>query len=165
MPRGMCADPAREAARCEAIRLSRVRRKAALGYINSPATRRAISRASRGRPWTEAQRIAIVAAKKGKAPKNFAACLAAAHARVMPRGAANPSWVGDAVGYAGIHTWIRSRLGRPKKCNRCHTTEAKRYEWANRSRRYLRRIWDWERLCVSCHRKDGYQRGEYQARR
>ena len=73
----------------------------------------------------------------------------------------NPSWKGDEVGYYGLHTWVARKLGKPKKCNRCGTTKAKRYEWANISREYKRDLSDWERLCASCHRQDGFDSGEY----
>lgn len=38
------------------------------------------------------------------------------------------------------------------KCERCHRTDKKKYEWANKSGRYLRDLTDWIRLCTSCHR-------------
>lgn len=54
-------------------------------------------------------------------------------------------------------------LGRPSQCSRCGTQTAQRYEWANVSGQYRRDAADWVRLCVSCHRKEGYERGEYAA--
>ena len=61
------------------------------------------------------------------------------------------AWKGDAVGYHGLHKWIQSRLGKPKTCWACGTTKAKRYEWANKSKKYKRSVSDWVRLCKSCH--------------
>jgi hypothetical protein len=78
------------------------------------------------------------------------------------RGANNPGWKGDGVGYSALHGWVRRALGSPSCCERCGTTKAKRYEWANKSLQYRRDLTDWERLCASCHRKDGFVRGEYQ---
>ena len=68
-------------------------------------------------------------------------------------GKSNPSWVGDNITYSGVHKWIRKELGAPSRCWECGTTEAKRFEWANISRRYKRRVDDWKRLCTSCHHK------------
>lgn len=54
-------------------------------------------------------------------------------------------------GYRGIHNWVERTLGKPKLCEHCETTTAKRYHWANISGKYLRDKSDWLRLCVSCH--------------
>lgn len=69
------------------------------------------------------------------------------------RGEQNPAWKGDDVGYAALHVWIESRLGRPMICSTCGTLEAARYEWANISREYKRDLADWTRLCARCHRR------------
>lgn len=72
-------------------------------------------------------------------------------------GAKSPHWKGDKVKYAGLHAWIRRHLGTPSFCEHCKTTTAKRFEWANISKKYTREFADWIRLCVSCHRKyDGH---------
>lgn len=65
----------------------------------------------------------------------------------------NVNWVGDKVGYDGLHDWVKVRLGTPSKCEFCGTTEKRLYHWANKSRLYKREISDWIRLCVSCHKK------------
>lgn len=77
------------------------------------------------------------------------------------QGEKSSSWKGEKAGYDAKHWWIRHKLGTPNKCERCGSTTATRYEWANISRNYSRDLDDWERLCVSCHRKEGYKRGEY----
>lgn len=64
-------------------------------------------------------------------------------------------------GYHAVHNWIRNIFGAPNICERCGTRNAKRFEWANKSRQYKRDISDWERLCVTCHRRDGFVYGEY----
>lgn len=61
------------------------------------------------------------------------------------------NWKGDKVGYWGIHSWIESRKGKPKICELCNTTKAKRFDWANKSGLYKRKFSDWQRLCVTCH--------------
>ena len=69
----------------------------------------------------------------------------------------NPMWKGDDVGYGGVHNWIIKKLGQPKKCDICGMCDKKKvYEWSNKSRTYKRRLSDWQRLCVSCHRKYDY---------
>lgn len=56
-------------------------------------------------------------------------------------------------GYHAIHAWVRTRLGRPMHCEKCGTTEKRRYEWANISGQYKREVSDWMRLCKPCHYK------------
>lgn len=63
----------------------------------------------------------------------------------------NKSWKGDKVGYEALHDWIRRIKGTPKKCEICGTTNAKKYEWANISKKYIRDINDWKRVCTKCH--------------
>lgn len=149
-------------ARARKISESRRRKFAEQGYLNSPDARRKMGEAAKGRITSDETRAKQSAAKKGRKPANHADALAAAHAKPRPIGAEHPSWKGDAVGYHGVHIWIRKTLGRPSCCERCGATEAKRYEWTNKSRQYRRDLTDWERLCASCHRKDGFAHGEYQ---
>lgn len=66
-------------------------------------------------------------------------------------GEGNPLWKGDDVGYGALHTWVKTALGRPSKCEHCGTTKAQRFEWANKSGKYLRDLTDWIRLCKKCH--------------
>ena len=69
------------------------------------------------------------------------------------------AWKGDGVGMVSLHDWVRSRLGTPSKCEHCGKTEAKKFEWANKSHEYKRDLTDWVRLCVPCHRKyDGHSK-------
>ena len=62
-------------------------------------------------------------------------------------------WAGEKVGKSGVHAWIEKTLGKPGKCEFCLTIEAKRFEWANKTGKYLRNINDWIRLCSKCHHK------------
>ena len=158
-------DPQKEAERAAKISASRKRRMAELGYINSPETRAKISAAQTGRKQSSEHRANISASLKGRRPANFEAMLAKGHATPKPTGAANHAWKGDDVGYQGVHLWVRNQLGRPALCSECGTTTAKRFEWANISMEYMRDLTDWRRLCVSCHRKEGFARGEYKPRR
>lgn len=70
----------------------------------------------------------------------------------------SPRWIGDKVGYAGLHDWVETQLGKPKHCAKCNTSRDTKYEWANRSRKYKRDVTDWIRLCVSCHQKADYHK-------
>jgi hypothetical protein len=63
----------------------------------------------------------------------------------------NPSWKGDEAGYTALHSWVSRKLGRPKLCAACGTTNSPKFEWANVSGNYLRDLADWERLCRACH--------------
>lgn len=70
----------------------------------------------------------------------------------------HPKWKGDKVGYSGIHTWIKKKLGQPAKCEHCGKIGEKKngrwnIHWANKSGKYLRDKNDWIALCVSCHSK------------
>jgi len=63
------------------------------------------------------------------------------------------NWLGDEVGYSGVHRWIVKWKGKPSVCEICGTTTAKRYDWANINHTYRRVLEDYIRLCTSCHRK------------
>lgn len=63
------------------------------------------------------------------------------------------AWKGDKITYAGIHSYIKLKFGKPLKCEECKTEKAKRYDWANVSGKYLRAREDWRRLCRKCHFK------------
>ena len=63
------------------------------------------------------------------------------------------NWKGDRAGYNPIHQWVARQLGRPKRCEHCGTTLAKRFCWANKNHKYRRVLDDWIRLCTSCHLK------------
>lgn len=68
----------------------------------------------------------------------------------------NGMWKGDNVSYAMLHAWVRRWKGKPNFCSRDLSHEAKRFEWANVSGKYLRNLNDYESLCPSCHRKKDY---------
>lgn len=64
-------------------------------------------------------------------------------------------WKGEKVGYRALHRWIEKRLGKPRHCAFCQSTdrEPREYHWANISKSYLRDLSDWIRLCATCHGK------------
>lgn len=54
--------------------------------------------------------------------------------------------------YRHLHRWVTRKLGRPKQCTECNTTDAV-FHWANISQEYMKDLSDWRRLCAKCHRK------------
>lgn len=69
----------------------------------------------------------------------------------------NPAWMGNKVGYGGVHNWIRNKFGKANKCENTNCTkESKTFEWANISGKYKRDIEDYFQLCRSCHRRFDY---------
>jgi hypothetical protein len=67
----------------------------------------------------------------------------------------HPLYKGEAVGYAALHIWIRSRKPQPAKCEMCGE-ETDKLDLANISQKYIRETSDWEYLCRKCHMiKDG----------
>lgn len=68
---------------------------------------------------------------------------------------------GDLNKYNRIHYWVRAKLGRPNRCEECGVSGPKEsnhfYQWSNISRKYLKELSDWRRLCKYCHiRQDSY---------
>lgn len=61
----------------------------------------------------------------------------------------NPQWKGDNVGLNALHEWVRSRLPKPDKCQKCF--EGPAYDLANITGRYTRDLSNWKYLCRHCH--------------
>lgn len=72
----------------------------------------------------------------------------------FPKGETHPNWIGDEVGYSGLHTWIKYNFIRPNNCENCETDKiySRFGNWHNISGKYLRKRDDWEFLCAKCHR-------------
>lgn len=66
----------------------------------------------------------------------------------------NPNWKGTNAAYRSIHEWVQNHLGSPNTCKKCKKTnlKAQQIHWANISGRYIRKLKDWIRLCVKCHK-------------
>lgn len=69
----------------------------------------------------------------------------------VPRGEGHWNWRDSSAAYNSIHAWVERELGKPKVCNICKTTTAKKFEWSNISGFYHRDFKDWIRLCTKCH--------------
>ena len=83
-------------------------------------------------------------------------CYYKRHRKIVKKGEDSPNWKGDKVGKDALHCWVIKHLGKPKKCEHCGTTKAKKYEWSNISQKYKRDLKDWQRLCTKCHAKYDY---------
>lgn len=66
-------------------------------------------------------------------------------------GANNHMWKGDQVGYAAGHERAAKARGTPQLCEHCGTTTMP-CEWASITGDFGD-IWDYKRLCRSCHAK------------
>jgi len=82
--------------------------------------------------------------------------------RIHRSGSNNNLWLGEKVGYCGIHDWLRAKYG---SATFCENKECKgispNYEWAKlKEKSYQRRRGNFVRLCRSCHRK--YDKSNYQ---
>ena len=66
----------------------------------------------------------------------------------------NPMWKGDKVSKVALHTWIKNRKPKPKKCEICKKN--KPHDLVNISKEYRRDPDDYEWICRRCHMvKDG----------
>jgi hypothetical protein len=73
-------------------------------------------------------------------------------------GERNGAWRSDSAKYAAFHLRVQVARGKPQLCARCDTTDRDtRYEWANLTGRY-EDVDDYERMCVTCHRRFDAQR-------
>lgn len=73
----------------------------------------------------------------------------------------HPHWKGNAVGYCGVHDWVRLRLPVFSNCSFCEIPNriiidkrgvARNYlHLANLSGTYKRELEDWTYLCPPCH--------------
>ena len=66
-------------------------------------------------------------------------------------------WLGDKVGYSGVHIWIRKTLG-PASNYECKCGKQAKH-WSNKDHSYKRKKSDYTARCVSCHRKYDYANG------
>lgn len=64
----------------------------------------------------------------------------------------NSSWKGDHAKYAALHLRVEAARGKPQQCEVCAVATPGRYEWANLTGQYTD-IYDYQRMCVSCHRQ------------
>lgn len=65
-------------------------------------------------------------------------------------GQSNGSWLGEKVGYWGVHSWVKRNKPKSTICENCETPTVK-LDLANISGEYRRDILDFEWLCRACH--------------
>ena|SRR3990167_9223635 len=128
----------------------------------SEETKKKLSEARKGKKHSEETKRKLSEMKRGKSIRHSGSFKKGHDVpqewRETYRGENNRHWKGDKVKYRSLHSWIERQLGKPRKCEFCEITIAKRYEWANISGEYKRDISDFMRLCVKCH--SAYDRGK-----
>ena len=63
------------------------------------------------------------------------------------------AWKGEKCSYRTLHFWVERHIGRPNKCSECGKVGyGHNMHWANKSGHYKRKLTDWVRLCVKCHK-------------
>lgn len=60
-------------------------------------------------------------------------------------------WAGNKVSYNALHAWLYREKGKAIECKECGSK--KNVQWANKSKKYLRKLNDWIPLCGVCHRR------------
>ena len=66
------------------------------------------------------------------------------------RGVKSQNWVGDKVGYCGIHDWLQLNFGKANKCEQCGSFE--KVQWAKlKDKSYERKRENFWQLCSKCH--------------
>ena len=141
----------------------------------SRETRKKLSLRSKGRKFSEEfKKKDSEAIKKLWQNKEYREKMMKAHlgqvawnkGKKMPEmsGELHPNWLGDNVGYTGIHLWVKKISGKADQCDNrtsqfldfsCNR-KSNNFHWANKGGEYLREISDWMKLCVSCHRRYDY---------
>lgn len=69
-------------------------------------------------------------------------------------GERNYAWMGEKVGYRGLHQWVRRLKGKPTRCSHCgkESDRPRVIQWANVDGKYRRNLDDFIALCASCHK-------------
>lgn len=103
------------------------------GHVQSRKIKEKISKAHKGKRFSEEHRLNISKSKRGS--KAY-------------------QWKGEGCGYRSLHHWVEKELGKPKICEFCKNSNLnhRQYNWANKSHEYKRDLSDWLRLCVKCHK-------------
>lgn len=81
-------------------------------------------------------------------------------------GEKNGNWIGDKIGYYGIHSWLKNYFGKATKCQQCGSI--KNIVWAKlKGKKYQRKRENFWMLCAKCHvhyDKIGFKKGIAQAK-
>lgn len=68
----------------------------------------------------------------------------------VPKGEKHKDWKGDKASKLALHYYIKRRLPKPDKCQRCNK---KKFLELSNNGRYSRKLSDWEWICRNCHAK------------
>ena len=95
------------------------------------------------------KKIGLSLKGRKKSPEHRAKISLAARIRLaVPEN--NPNYKSDAVGYVGIHLWLRKHFKKTGNCGQC--TSAKRTYWALlKGKNYERKRENFWELCAKCH--------------
>jgi hypothetical protein len=94
----------------------------------------------KGVPLSESTKKKISIAQKNRSHEN-------------QRGEAHGMWKGDAVGLTALHDYIKARLPRPHKCQKCGIV-GKPLDLHNIDKKYTRDLTMWIYLCKKCHAEE-----------
>lgn len=146
-------------------------------YTRTKEHGRNISKANKGRKLSKEHRKSLSEATKGEKNHFFGKKhtpstlkkMSMAHiknptkywlGKKRPIGEDSAHWLGDNVGYHGVHEWIKKLYGKASKCEnrenqvlnfKCRRI-SKSYHWAKkRESGYTRNPEDYYQLCSSCH--------------
>jgi NUMOD3 motif len=105
---------------------------------HTTASKKQISRASKGNKHALGYKHTDEAKKKISKP-----------------GDKHPNWLGEKVGYVGIHLWLRKTYGKASCCkNKSCEKLSFVYDWAKiREKKYERKRENFIELCRKCHQK------------
>lgn len=109
----------------------------------------AVAEANRKRVWSEEMRLKQGLINKGKKqPQELID-------RRIKRGKDSKLYKGEDITYGSLHQWVARELGRPTRCSGCGIDglTGSKIHWSNISGDYKRELSDWQRLCVSCHKR------------
>ena len=111
----------------------------------------------KGQQLSKETRDKMSKAKKGKAPHDFnpsiiSKMVESAKIRAK-RELGKRYWKGSRKDYMALHHLIRSKFGKPNKCEDCKRVIflSRNIHWANKRGNYSLERKDWKRLCVECH--------------
>jgi ribosomal protein L34E len=130
------------------------------GVSMTEEQKRKLSEAHRGHVVSQETRKKISKFNKGKIPQNISLITGWNRGMKLPQfmeeNAAH--WLGDDVGYSGVHSWVKRHYGNAPKCEDCGKSGMKigrrwNIDWSNCDHKYRRVREDYTGRCQKCHKK------------
>jgi hypothetical protein len=127
-------------------------------FIRTELIRSKTSQSEKGKIVTKKTCKKISKALKGRPLEHLpnCSCCVCRNKRgeiVIRKNEKSPFWIGDDIGYMGLHTWLYKNYGKAKHCENDNCLgRCKTYEWSNISGKYLRDRKDFQQLCRVCHK-------------